>query len=188
MPMVITYQRPDISPRGLAKAMRVGMTAAFAAHRVHALPWHFRMEAYQRYPDAYKAPALTAKRKSWQLRYLTMTPAERASYWKERAEYRKLRRGTRNRRENPDQALPLVETGHLRRMVLLTAPLTVTVRPNSARARFAGLPWYLGLSQPGQTNKVRALQAVIEPEAVAFARAVDQALQTHLNTLETSRA
>lgn len=166
----ITVETPDLTRRGMSKVYRAGIDEAFKRHRKQALPRHFRASATTRYGSAYRGENRQRKRAYWRQQFQDMTP-----------EQRRAKRAQLARRRDPQNRLPLVETGRLKRTVL-TGRAILTGPVLTRRMVLQSLPPYTTRRTPGTLDKVRAIQAVHPSEEKAFATTVDTAVQKHLST------
>lgn len=190
--MAIIARYTGIRPRGMAQAIKDGIDDALSYHRRENLPKHFTREARGLYPDAYRKPT-QAHQPKVPLKDIiaSMTPAQKAQWDLLRAHaadgaYR-LARAIKAGVINPQPGvfargsgkLPLVETGHLRDMILHgVARFSGSVA--TRRLSIEG-PFYLNFQPKHSLNKVAALSAITAGEADDVARFMGVAIQTRID-------
>jgi hypothetical protein len=196
--MKITYQLPAIAAGQAKQVITAALDVGLAAHRSRFLPIHFTATAISRYPSEYatacpKTQQTKAKAAAAQAQIKAMldgmTPTARQDWHrhrKDKAAARKALDAAQPLRSlDPQNLIPLVDTGRLRASVLSGA-VQLQGRPELREMKF-NPPFYTFIkTKPKKTqgdwfDKKAALEAITPDEETAFAATLDRELQQALN-------
>lgn len=159
---VVRINRPDISPRALARYNRQASDAALDHLQQHFLPRHFKRSAVQHYPDEYNKTVYLRRRTGDDSRTDNRIPLPR---------FLQIIRTKQ----------PLVKTG-LTRQIALHGEHKKSGRSDRRSLTLTGLPRYFFFTRnlaPGRFHKVEALNAVSDAEAAELTDLLD----AHVNKL-----
>jgi len=176
------YESPDMSRHGIGKVLKQALDAALLNHRKTYLPKHFQTQAISRYPTEY-AGATARQRQMMGLRkrFENLTESERVKlrqYLAERMASKTPK--TVSGKEgslDPNNSIPLYETGRMSRIVTSTGPAIFGQDVGNRRMSIQNLPFYADLNKPKGINKQVAMTAIHPEEEEAFQKILDARLQ-----------
>jgi hypothetical protein len=181
--LTATIRNPNLGKRGTASAFKAAIDYAWLDWRRRSLPKHFKPEAVALYGGEYrKHKPRTMGQTKFADNLRAMTPSERANFYADR---RKMQARNAHRRKpgirniDPENRIPLVQTGRLR--LLATRGAVRHGGPAKSRSMtLLGLPGYVDRNPINQINKRRAIKTMNAADNRLWNEALDKQLTREL--------